>query len=53
MALPAWVTCLSNVVYINFSTPTAFVLKAGEAVFASISYNSIVASGIIPLQFKS
>ena len=53
MSLPAWVACLSNIVYIHFSTPTAFVLKSSETVFGSINYNSIVASGIIPLQFKS
>ena len=53
MSLPAWVVCLSNVVYINFATPTAFVLKKSESAFGSMSYNSIVASGLSPLQFKS
>ena len=53
ISLPALVTHISNIVYINFATQTPFVLKSSESVFASISYNSIVASGIIPLQFKS
>ena len=53
ISLPAWVTHISNIVYINFATQTPFVLKSSESAFGSISYNSIVASGIIPLQFKS